>query len=232
MDNVNQRYGKKLTLKPCCLNKDDLFTLTAIIQESFTKAEIERYFYISTTIGETRVFVNSPEGFSQQTGLPEKINDLAFWIVSWDHKGRFDKSILLDFSRYSIQLNVEGLDLAWVNDKYIRIVNFLKTKTAWYWPLVTLERFIIFIITLILISSLIISIEIKEVSYYLNEITLVGIWIFLVFYDTRKIWPYANVRLDKDNLIFNKENLVAATLILILIAAFMVGTVLPLLKSW
>ncbi|MDP3183156.1 MAG: hypothetical protein Q8M54_10125 [Desulfobaccales bacterium] len=230
MDKLEKRYGGKGTLKPCCLGKDDLLKLNEIIQETFTPTEIDKYFNISTTIGGIRVFSGSIEAFLQQKGLPDEHNDLAFWIESWDKMGSFDKNILLDFSKYSIQLSVEGVDQAWVHDKYAKIVNFLKAKTVWYWPLITLERFIIFVVTLILISNIITSFKIKGGAYYIDEIVLLGVWIFLVFYDTRKIWPHANIRLQKVTSIFNKANIIAVILIMILVATLMVGTILPLLK--
>ena len=230
MAKLEKRYGEKGTLKPCCLEKDDLLKLTEIIQETFTHTEIDRHFSISTTIDGIRVFSNSIEAFLKQKGLPDTLNDLAFWLESWDKTGSFGKNILLDFSKYSIQLSVEGVEQAWVHDKYARIVNFLKTKTAWYWPLIILERFIIFAVTLILISNIITSFETKEVAYHIDEVVLLGVWILLVFYDMRKIWPFTNVRLQKVTSIFNKENIIAVILIIILTATLTVGSILPHLK--
>ena len=66
--------------------------------------------------------------------LGDRMADLSFWIEGWDQKTRFDKNILLDFSKYSIQLNVEGTDPVWVYDTYNSITNYLKNKTAWYCP--------------------------------------------------------------------------------------------------
>ncbi len=230
MADLEKRYGEKGTLKPCCLEKDDLLKLTEIIQETFTQTEIDKYFNISTTIDDTRVFSNSLEAFLKQKGLPDTLNDLAFWLESWDKNESFGKNILLDFSKYSVQLNVEGVEQAWVRDKYAKIANFLKAKTAWYWPLISLERFIIFVVTLILISNIVTSFNTKEVAYHIDEVILLGVWILLVFYDTRKIWPYANIRLQKVRSIFNKENIIAVILIAILIGTLMSGTILPLLK--
>ncbi len=230
MDKLAKRYGEKGTLKPCCLGKDDLLKLTEIIQETFTQTEIDKYFNISTTIDDTRVFSNSIEPFLKQKGLPDTLNDLAFWLESWDKSGSFGKSVLLDFSKYSIQLSVEGVDQAWVQDKYAKIANFLKAKTAWYWPLISLERFIIFAVTLILISNIVTSFNKRGVACHIDEVILLGVWILLVFYNTRKIWPYANVRLQNVRSIFNKENIIAVILIMILIGTLMSGTILPLLK--
>lgn len=230
MQNIHQRYGKKGTLKPCRLNKDELLALAEIIQETFTKSEIERYFSISTTIEGVRIFAKSIDDLLNQKGLPDRLTDLAFWIESLDNNGFLDKSILLDFSKFAVQLSVEGADSGWVNKKYSEITHYLKTKTAWYWPLITLERFITFAITLILISSLVISLGSKEKFYYIDEALLVGLWIFLVFFDTRNIWPFANIRLKDDFSPANKENLGAALVIFILGAALMGGTIFPLLK--
>jgi hypothetical protein len=230
MENINEIYGKKGTIKPCVLNKDDLLTLTAIIQETFTKNEIKRHFHISTSIANTRIFANSLEGLFKQQGLPDRITDLAFWIESWDSKGDLEKNILLDFSKYSIKINVEGNDSAWVDDKYLKIHKYLETKTVWYWPLISMERFITFVITLMLISSIVISRKIEEVSYNIVVLALVIIWIFFVFYDTRKIWPYANIRPANHISIFSKENIITIAIMTVLIATLIGGTIWPLLK--
>ena len=102
MQNINQRYGKKGTLKPCRLNKDELLALAEIIQETFTKSEIERYFSISTTIEGVRIFAKSIDDLLNQKGLPDRLTDLAFWIESLDNNGFLDKSILLDFSKFAV----------------------------------------------------------------------------------------------------------------------------------
>ena len=230
MVNINEIYEKKGTLKPCVLHKDDLLPLTAIIQETFTTNEIERHFHISTSLGDTRIFANSLEGFFKQPDLPEKITDLAFWIESWDSMGDIDKNILLDFSKYSIKINVEGKDPAWVNDKYVKICKYLGTKTAWYWPLISMERFITFVITLMLISSIVVSRKINKVYYHLEVVALVFIWIFFVFYDTRKIWPYTNVRLTNQTSIFTRENIIAVAIITLLVATMIGATIWPLFK--
>ena len=83
--------------------------------------------------------------------------DLSFWIEGWDQKTRFDKNILLDFSKYSIQLSVEGTDPVWVYDTYNSITNYLKNKTAWYCPIIIMEKIIVFFITIILIANIVIA---------------------------------------------------------------------------
>lgn len=230
MPNVEKRYEKKGRIKPCCLDKNDLVQLTKIIQETFSKPEVERYFKVSTTFGETRVFSNSMEDFLQQKGLPKKITELAFWIEGWEEESRFDKNVLLDFSQSAIQLSVEGTDPVWVYDKYNKIVKFLSTKTAWYWPIITLERFLIFITTLILISNVILSFGKRERFIYIDEAILIGLWIFLVFFDTRKIWPYPNIVVAEKKSIFSKENISTIIIVFLLIASLMVGTVFKLLR--
>ncbi len=230
MPNIEKRYEKKGKIKPCCLDKNDLLQLTEIIQETFSKPEVERYFKVSTTIGDTRVFSNSIEGFLQQTELSKKITELSFWIEGWDDKTRFDKNVLLDFSESAIQLSVEGTDPVWVYDKYNNIVKFLSAKTAWYWPIITLERFLIFITTLILISNIIVSFGKRERFIYIDEAILIGLWVFLVFYDTRKIWPYPNIVVTEEKSIFSKENVATIIILLLLMASLMVGTIFPLLR--
>ncbi len=195
MANIEKRYERRGSIRPCSLDKNDLQNLAAIIQETFTKPEIDRYFRVSSNLGNTRVFANSVEDFFNQKDFPDQITDLSFWIEGWDQKTRFDKVVLLDFSKYSIQLSVEGIDPVWVYDKYIKITKFLKNKSAWYWPLIIMEKFVIFAITLLLISNIIISIRGREVAYYLDKIALLALWGFLVLYDTRKVWPYADIRI-------------------------------------
>lgn len=231
MDNIEKRYEKKGTLKPCHLDKDDLVNLAGIIQDTFTKPEIDRYFRVSTTIGDSRVFANSMEDFLKQKELSPKFNELSFWMEGWGEKTRFDKNILLDFSKYSILLSVEGIDPVWVHDKYLEIIKYLTKKTSWYSPLITLERLTIFAITIILISNIIVSLTVRETLYYVDKIILLGIWIFLVFYDTRKILPYSNIRLRDDGSIFNKENIFTFTMIIVLIATIIGGTILPFFKK-
>jgi hypothetical protein len=230
MENIEKRYERRGSIRPCSLDKNDLLHLSAIIQETFTKAEIERYFRVSTNLGNTRVFSSSVEDFLNQKEFPDQVTDLSFWIEGWDQKTRFDKVVLLDFSKYSIQVSVEGIDPVWVYDKYTKITKFLKSKLAWYWPLIILEKFVIFAMTLLLISNIIISIKLGEVVYYLDKIVLLGIWTFLIFYDTRKIWPYANLRIKGNKSILNKENLMMFFLLAVLVWIVIEGTVRPFLR--
>jgi hypothetical protein len=60
-ESVEKRYEKHGRQKPCVLNRDDILALAAIIQRTFTKPEVERYFRISTVLNHTRVFSNSVE---------------------------------------------------------------------------------------------------------------------------------------------------------------------------
>jgi hypothetical protein len=229
MENIEKRYEKRGSFRPCSLNKTDLLELTALVQETFAKPEIERYFRVSTNLGNTRVFSNSVADFFSQKDLPDQISELSFWIEGWDKKNRFDKVVLLDFSKYSIQLSVEGIDPVWVYDKYNKIGKFLKSKSAWYWPMIMLEKFIIFFITLMLISSIIISKTKGEITYYFDELLLFGLWLFLIFYDTRKVWPYANIRITRKSM-FTRENVAMALVLLVLSWCLLGGTILPLFK--
>jgi hypothetical protein len=230
MENIEKRYERRGSIRPCFLDKNDLQNLAAIIQETFTKPEIDRYFRVSSNLGNTRVFANSVEDFFNQKEFPDQITDLSFWIEGWEKKTRFDKVVLLDFSKYSIQLSVEGIDPVWVYDKYTKVIKFLKTKSAWYWPLIIMEKYIIFAITLLLISNFVISIRWGESAFYLDKIALLGLWGFLIFYDTREVWPYANIRVRGKKSIFNKENLILIVLLLLLVWAGIEGTVLPLFR--
>lgn len=101
MGNIEKRYQKQGRMKPSLIKRDDIVALAAIIQAGFSKPEIERYFRISTTHGHTRVFSNSVEQLLSQQDLGARLSDLSFWIEGWDQKTRFDKTILLDFSKYS-----------------------------------------------------------------------------------------------------------------------------------
>src|SRR4030043_85198 len=181
MENIEKRYERRGSIRPCSLDKSDLLHLSAIIQETFTKPEIERYFRVSTNLGNTRVFSSSVEDFLNQKEFPDQASDLSFWIEGWDQKTRFDKVVLLDFSKYSIQLSVEGISPVGVYDKFTKITKFLKSKVAWYWPLIILEKFVIFAVTLLLISNVIISLRLGEVVYYIDKIVLLGVWAFLIF---------------------------------------------------
>ena len=230
IDNIEKRYERKGKIKPCSLEREDLLTLARLIQETFSKAEIERYFRVSTTQGHTRVFSNSMEDFLNQKELPDQINDLSFWIEGWNQKSRFDKNVLLDFSRYSIQLSVEGTDPVWVYDKFNNIMKFLRKKTAWYWPIITLEKFIIFWMTMTLITSLIISYATGARSNYGGKIIMLAVWTFLLFYDTRKIWPYSILRLKGAKSYFGKENLLIAAIIVLLIIIILEDILVPIFR--
>jgi hypothetical protein len=229
-ENVEKRYEKHGRIKPCVLTREDILALTAIIQRTFTKPEVERYFRISTVLNRTRVFSNSVEQLLSLEELGDRVADLSFWIEGWDQKTRFDKNILLDFSKYSIQLNVEGTDPVWVYDTYNSITNYLKKKTAWYCPIIIMEKVIVFFITIILIANIIIAVKKGDPSYYLDKLGLVVLWIFLVFYDTKKIWPYSNIRLKEDKKYLTRENISMSFMILVVILAILGGTVLPFLR--
>jgi hypothetical protein len=93
-----------------------------------------------------------------------------------------------------------------------------------------LEKFVIFAITLLLISNIIISIKLGEVARYFDKIVLLGVWAFLIFYDTRQVWPYANIRIRSNKSIFSKENLMMFLLLAVLVWVVIEGTVSPFLK--
>jgi hypothetical protein len=226
MNNIEKRYEKKATIRPCSLNKEDLLKLGEIIQETFTRPEVERYFRVSTTLRNARVFSNSIADFLNQEELPPKITDIAFWIEGWDERTRFDKSVLLDFSRYSIQLRVEGTDPVWVHDKYTKIIKYLNDRATWYAPLIARERIIIFCITMILILNIIISYQASGHEFYFDKGILLALWIFFVFSDTRKIWPYANIDLSTKIAIITRENVITLIVIVLLIVSLL-ATVLP-----
>ena len=229
-DSVEKRYEKHGRIKPCVLNRDDILALTAIIQRTFTKPEIERYFRISTTLNHIRVFSNSAEQLLSLEELGDRVADLSFWIEGWDQKTRFDKNILLDFSKYSIQLNVEGTDPVWVYDTYNSIAGYLKNKTAWYGPIIIMEKIMVFFITIILIANIIIAIKKGDPLYYVDKLGLVVLWTFLVFYDTRNIWPYSNIRLKEDRGYLTRENICMLAMILVVILAISGGTILPFMR--
>ncbi len=232
MAELEKRYEKTGKLNPCSLNRLDLGRLSGIVQETFTKAEIDRCFRISTTLGESRVFDYSLEEFLGRQGLPRQISDMAFWIEGWDNQGRLDRNVLVDFSRYAISFKVEGPDPLWVYDRAKRLSKFLEAKTAWYWPLIFLERFLIFFITILLVTNVMISVIIREAAFYLDKAALLGIWIFLVFYDTRKVLPYADINLGNSRSIFRKENVYGMVILVVLVLALVGGTFLPLLKRF
>jgi hypothetical protein len=227
---VEKRYERHGRIKPCVINRQDILALGQIIQATFTKPEVERYFRISTVHNHTRVFSNSIDHLLSQTELGDRVADLSFWIEGWDQKTRFDKNVLLDFSKYSIQLSVEGTDPVWVYDTYNNIINYLKTRTAWYWPIIILEKVIMFLITITLFANIIIAVKKGNPFYYLDKIGLLALWMFLVFYDTRKIWPYSNIRLNDDNPFLSTENVVMFVMILVIIMAISGGTILPLAR--
>jgi len=230
MAEAEKRYERSGKLKPCSLNRGDLRELTGIIQETFSKAEIERCFRISTSLEDTRVFDYSLEELLARPGLPCQLSDMSFWIEGWDHQGRLDKNILVDFSRYAISFKVEGADPVWVYDRYKRLSKYLESKTAWYWPLIFLERFLIFFITILLVTNVVISFKVRETAFYLDKVALVGLWIFLVFYDTRKMLPYADIFLGEQRSLWRKENLYGALITILLVVALAGGTFLPFLK--
>ncbi len=220
MQNVEKRYERNGKAKPCCLDQEDLSALARLIQETFSRPEVDRYFRVSTTTGSTRVFSNSIEDFLVQMDLPGKITDLSFWIEGWDQKNRFDKNILLDFSRYSIQLHVEGTDPLWVYDKFNNIMKFLRDKRAWYWPVILLERAIIFCITIMLIANLIVSFKIGKIVHYISTIAMMGVWSLLIFADTRKIWPYSLLKLKGSRKDLDREDIIMLIVIALLISVF------------
>ena len=230
MDSVEKRYERHGRIKPCMINRDDILAIGEIIQETFTKPEVERYFRISTVHNHTRVFSNSIDHLLSQKELGDRVADLSFWIEGWDQKTRFDKNILLDFSKYSIQLSVEGTDPVWVYDKYNSITNYLKNKTAWYWPIIIMEKIIMFLVTITLIANIIIAVKKGNPFYYLDKFGLLALWMFLVFYDTRKIWPYSNIRLTENKFYLSRENIVMFVMILVVIMAIFGGTILPLVR--
>jgi hypothetical protein len=58
----------------------------------------------------------------------------------------------------------------------------------------------------------------------------VVLWIFLVSYDTRKIWPYSNIRLKRDKSYLTRENVSMLAVILVVIVAILGGTILPFMR--
>ena len=229
-ESVEKRYEKHGRIKPCVLTRDDILALAAIIQGTFTKPEVDRYFRVSTVLNHTRVFSNSVDHLLSLEELGDRVADLSFWIEGFDQKTRFDKNVLLDFSRYSIQLNIEGTDPVWVYDTFNSITAYLKNKTAWYSPIITTEKFLVFVITLVLIANIIIAFKKGDPLHYVDKLGLLGLWMFLVFYDTKKIWPYANIRISEGNCGLSRENVFMSVMILVVILAICAGTVLPLLR--
>jgi hypothetical protein len=93
-----------------------------------------------------------------------------------------------------------------------------------------MEKIIIFFITIVLIANIIIAVKKGDPLYYLDKLGLVVLWIFLVFYDTRKIWPYSNIRLQEDKIYLTRENIGMLVMILVVIVAIFGGTVLPFMR--
>lgn len=230
MDSIDKKYQRQGKVKPCSLDKNEILRLEAIIQETFTKPEIERCYRVSTTIGANRAFSSGAENLLKQKEIGENIQDLSFWIEGWDNKMQFDKCVLLDFSKYSVQLKVEGTDPVWVYDKYNHLTKFLQGKTAWYWPMVVMEKYLIFLLTIILIVNIIVSVHARDLSHYLDKFGLLALWIFFVFFDTRNIWPYTKFRLKAQRTLLNKEFVFIIATILVLISAILSGTIAPLMK--
>jgi len=113
---------------------------------------------------------------------------------------------------------------------YNNIINYLKNKTAWYCPIIIMEKFIVFFITIILIANIIIAAKQGDPLYYLDKLGLVALWMFLVFYDTKKIWPYSNIRLKEDKVYLSRENVVMLVMILVVMLAIFGGTIRPFMR--
>lgn len=125
MGTIGKRYERHATLKPCSLDRRGLLELAALVQKSYTRAEVERYFRVSTTLGGSRIFADSLDELFTHPDLPPRLHNLSFWMEGWDQTSRFDKTVLLDFSKSSIQLQVEGSDPVWVFDKFADLNRFL-----------------------------------------------------------------------------------------------------------
>ena len=106
----------------------------------------------------------------------------------------------------------------------------MNNKTIWYWPIILIEKIIIFFVTIALISNIIVAVKKGDPAYYADKLGLVAVWMFLVFYDTRKIWPYANIRLTREGFFPARENIVMLAMILVVILAVTGGTIIPLMK--
>ena len=50
----------------------------------------------------------------------------------------------------------------------------------------------------------------------------------MIFYDTRKIWPYSLLRLKGKKSLLNKENLLMVAMLAIIIMVFLDGIITPL----
>jgi hypothetical protein len=88
----------------------------------------------------------------------------------------------------------------------------------------------VFFITIILIANIIIAVTKGDPFFYLDKLVLVVLWMFLVFYDTRKIWPYSNIRLKNDKIYLCRENVAMVAMILVLILVISGGTILPFMR--
>ena len=86
-----------------------------------------------------------------------------------------------------------------------------------------------FFITLILIANIIITVKKGDPFYYIDKLALLSLWMCLVFYDTRKIWPYSNIRLKEDKVYLSRENVVMFVMVLVVIVAIAGGTIRPFL---
>ena len=68
-------------------------------------------------------------------------------------------------------------------------MRFLSSKSTWYWPLIIYEKVIIFCITILLISSVILSFELGEPARYLGKIGVLVIWAVSSFMTPGKSAP-------------------------------------------
>ena len=96
--------------------------------------------------------------------------------------------------------------------------------------MIIMEKFIVFLITIVLIANVIITVMKGDRSYYLDKLGLLTAWVFLVFYDTRKIWPYSNIRLQENKVHLSRENVAMLVMILVVILAISGGTILPFIR--
>ena len=93
-----------------------------------------------------------------------------------------------------------------------------------------MEKVIVFFLTIVLVANIIIAVKKGDPSYYLDKLGLLVLWMFLVFYDTRKIWPYSNIRLKEDKTYLTRENVSMLVMILVVSLAIFIGTVLPFMR--
>ena len=87
-----------------------------------------------------------------------------------------------------------------------------------------------FFITLILIANIIITVKKGDPFYYIDKLGLLALWMCLVFYDTRKIWPYSNIRLKEDKVYLSRENVVMLVMVIVVMVAIAGGTIRPFLR--